>query len=384
MAALMAEAGLDVERIATDPGGVRRRTRTSRAPRCPGRRCRSSSGGCRGRGPGRGSCSSATSMSCRSAIRAPGRTTRSAAAVRDGRLFGRGACDMKGGVAVDPGRAPGDRRDRRRGTARGRRAVRERALGGGWRPGDARGDPGRLHGRHGDHHRADRPRGRHRPCRRDHVPTRRPGPGGPRVAADGGRLRARQAGLSRGGPGGRRGTAQRGRDGSAHDRARPAVPHDRRHGPRRATGRRRSSTGSSPRAATASGSARPPARPRPSCGLVIEAACAADPFLRDHPATVEITGGRFSSSRIAADHPLPVGLAGAVEAVTGPPPWTHRRAVRRRHAAARQRGGDADRHLRAGRCPGRPRGERVGAARRGRDVRPRAGRLARADARAAA
>jgi acetylornithine deacetylase len=50
---------------------------------------------------------------------------------------------------------------------------------------------------------------------------------------------------------------------------------------------------------------------------VIEAACAADSFLREHPATVEITGGRFSSSRIAADHPLPVGLAGAVEAVTG-------------------------------------------------------------------
>lgn len=51
--------------------------------------------------------------------------------------------------------------------------------------------------------------------------------------------------------------------------------------------------------------------------VIIEAACAADPFLRHHPATVEITGGRFSSSRIAADHPLPVGLAGAVEAVTG-------------------------------------------------------------------
>jgi acetylornithine deacetylase len=49
----------------------------------------------------------------------------------------------------------------------------------------------------------------------------------------------------------------------------------------------------------------------------IEAACAADDFLRDHPATVEVTGGRFSSARIAADHPLPVGLANAAEAVTG-------------------------------------------------------------------
>jgi acetylornithine deacetylase len=39
-----------------------------------------------------------------------------------------------------------------------------------------------------------------------------------------------------------------------------------------------------------------------------------DPFLRDHPATVELTGGKFSSARIPADHPLPTGLA----AVAGP------------------------------------------------------------------
>ena len=49
----------------------------------------------------------------------------------------------------------------------------------------------------------------------------------------------------------------------------------------------------------------------------IRAACAADDFLRDHPATIEITGGRFGSARIASDHPLPVGLADAAEAVTG-------------------------------------------------------------------
>jgi acetylornithine deacetylase len=46
----------------------------------------------------------------------------------------------------------------------------------------------------------------------------------------------------------------------------------------------------------------------------IEAACAADAFLREHPANVELVGGRFSSSRVASDHPLPVGLA----AVAGP------------------------------------------------------------------
>jgi acetylornithine deacetylase len=49
----------------------------------------------------------------------------------------------------------------------------------------------------------------------------------------------------------------------------------------------------------------------------IEAACAADDFLRDHPATVEINGGRFGSARVPSDHPLPVGLAQTIEAVTG-------------------------------------------------------------------
>jgi acetylornithine deacetylase len=49
----------------------------------------------------------------------------------------------------------------------------------------------------------------------------------------------------------------------------------------------------------------------------IDAACAVDPFLRDHPATVEITGARFGSARVPADHELPVGLAAAAEAVTG-------------------------------------------------------------------
>jgi len=46
----------------------------------------------------------------------------------------------------------------------------------------------------------------------------------------------------------------------------------------------------------------------------IDDANESDPFLRDHPATVELVGGRFSSSRVPADHPLPVGLA----SVAGP------------------------------------------------------------------
>lgn len=53
---------------------------------------------------------------------------------------------------------------------------------------------------------------------------------------------------------------------------------------------------------------------------VVEAACAGDDFLRDHPATVEVTGGRFSSARIPADHPLPIGLSAAVASVTGRTP----------------------------------------------------------------
>jgi acetylornithine deacetylase len=52
----------------------------------------------------------------------------------------------------------------------------------------------------------------------------------------------------------------------------------------------------------------------------ITAACAADPFMRDHPATVEITGGRFGSSRVAADHPLAAGLAAVVASETGRTP----------------------------------------------------------------
>jgi acetylornithine deacetylase len=50
---------------------------------------------------------------------------------------------------------------------------------------------------------------------------------------------------------------------------------------------------------------------------VIEAACAADPWLRRHPATLEVWGGRFSSCEVPADHPLPVGLGDSAAAVLG-------------------------------------------------------------------
>ena len=50
---------------------------------------------------------------------------------------------------------------------------------------------------------------------------------------------------------------------------------------------------------------------------VIETAAAADPFLRDHPPTVELVGGRFSSAQVALDDPLAVSLADAAERVLG-------------------------------------------------------------------
>jgi acetylornithine deacetylase len=52
----------------------------------------------------------------------------------------------------------------------------------------------------------------------------------------------------------------------------------------------------------------------------IDDANESDPFLRAHPATVEIVGGQFGSGRVASDHPLPVGLADTAEAVTGKRP----------------------------------------------------------------
>ena len=60
-----------------------------------------------------------------------------------------------------------------------------------------------------------------------------------------------------------------------------------------------------------------PAEAEADLRAAIAEACATDGFLRDHPATVEITGGRFGSARVPSDHPLPTGLADVVERVTG-------------------------------------------------------------------
>ncbi|MFL5754998.1 MAG: ArgE/DapE family deacylase [Chloroflexota bacterium] len=52
----------------------------------------------------------------------------------------------------------------------------------------------------------------------------------------------------------------------------------------------------------------------------IEAAAAADQFLRDHPPTLAITGGRFSSARVPADHRVTTSLAAAAADVIGSRP----------------------------------------------------------------
>ncbi len=74
---------------------------------------------------------------------------------------------------------------------------------------------------------------------------------------------------------------------------------------------------------------------------VIAGACAEDDFLREHPATVEITGGRFGSARISSDHPLPAGLARVVEDVTG----------RRLELLGEPYGADMQMFINAGRTP---------------------------------
>ena len=50
---------------------------------------------------------------------------------------------------------------------------------------------------------------------------------------------------------------------------------------------------------------------------VVAAACAGDDWLRDHPADVEITGGRFASAAVPQEHPLPWAVGEAARDVLG-------------------------------------------------------------------
>jgi acetylornithine deacetylase len=60
-----------------------------------------------------------------------------------------------------------------------------------------------------------------------------------------------------------------------------------------------------------------PAEAEADLRAAIDEACAEDAFLRERPATVEITGGRFGSASVPADHALPAGLAEVAEGVMG-------------------------------------------------------------------
>ena len=109
----------------------------------------------------------------------------------------------------------------------------------------------------------------------------------------------------------------------------------------------------------------------------IAEACAADPFLRDHPATVEFVGGRFGSARVPSDHasrsaspgsprPSPAG----VPPLLGEPYGADMRLLV-------NEGRTPTRDLRAGRRPGRPQRRRARPAGGGRGVRPGAGGVGR-------
>ena len=74
----------------------------------------------------------------------------------------------------------------------------------------------------------------------------------------------------------------------------------------------------------------------------IAAACEADPFLRDHPVGLELTGGKFSSRPRPGRPSAAASRSRRPRRRRRPAPGAARRAVRRRHAAARQRGPDAD------------------------------------------
>ena len=50
---------------------------------------------------------------------------------------------------------------------------------------------------------------------------------------------------------------------------------------------------------------------------MIARACEADEWLREHPATVEITGGRFDSAAVSSTHVLPWSLGETARDVLG-------------------------------------------------------------------
>lgn len=68
-----------------------------------------------------------------------------------------------------------------------------------------------------------------------------------------------------------------------------------------------------------------PAAARADLELCVAEACAADPWLRDHPATVTWSGGQFASGRLPLGHPMRDVVRDAAHAVAGggPAPREH-------------------------------------------------------------
>jgi acetylornithine deacetylase len=68
----------------------------------------------------------------------------------------------------------------------------------------------------------------------------------------------------------------------------------------------------------------PPASARAAFEAAVRAACAGDPWLRDHPVRVTWWGGQFASGRLPAGHALLPLVQGAwADATGGPPPLPH-------------------------------------------------------------
>ena len=84
---------------------------------------------------------------------------------------------------------------------------------------------------------------------------------------------------------------------------------------------------------------------------VVAAACAADPWLRAHPATLTFAGGRFSSAEVPRRPPAAPRPGRGRGEHPRAAPAVRRRSVRGRHAAPGPAGRDADRDVRAGRRP---------------------------------
>ena len=148
-----------------------------------------------------------------------------------------------------------------------------------------------------------------------------------------------------------------------------------------ASGRARCPTGWSPTAAMASGLASRRRRRKPSCGPRSRPPARRDPWLRDHPATVDVGVAASASAEARPGSPSrwPGGDVAAAVPGAGRPPSAFPTARTCRCSSTR---GDADRAVRSRRRPGRPRRRRARRPGRGRGLCPHAGGVDRPRARA--